>query len=44
MKHTLARNVARLQLAFDRHVAVHPGASDRALTRAGLLALAGLEQ
>jgi glyoxylase-like metal-dependent hydrolase (beta-lactamase superfamily II) len=41
---TLARNVERLQLDFDRHVAVHAGASDRALTRAGLLALAGLDQ
>ena len=40
----LARNVDRLQLEFDRHVAVHAGASDRALTRAGLRALAGLDQ
>lgn len=37
--HTLAANIERLQLDFDRHVTVHPADADRPLTRAGLMAV-----
>ena len=37
---TLAANVERLQLDFDRHVTVHPADADQPLTSARLMALA----
>ena len=36
---TLAANIERLQLDFDRHVTVHPADANRPLTRTGLMAL-----
>jgi glyoxylase-like metal-dependent hydrolase (beta-lactamase superfamily II) len=36
---TLAANIERLQLDFDRHVTVHPADADRPLSRAGLMTL-----
>jgi glyoxylase-like metal-dependent hydrolase (beta-lactamase superfamily II) len=36
---TLAANIDRLQLDFDRHVTVHPGDPDRPLSRAYLMEL-----
>jgi glyoxylase-like metal-dependent hydrolase (beta-lactamase superfamily II) len=36
---TLAENIERLKLDFDRHVSVHPPNSDRTLTGSGLRAL-----
>jgi glyoxylase-like metal-dependent hydrolase (beta-lactamase superfamily II) len=37
---TLAQNLERLAIDFDRHVPVHPAVPDRPMTRAELLALA----
>jgi glyoxylase-like metal-dependent hydrolase (beta-lactamase superfamily II) len=36
---TLAANIERLHLQFDRHVTVHPEDADQPLTTAGLMAL-----